>query len=105
MRVRGEVVPATAIWPNSSITVKLLLATHRAASIGEATSRVALVRLVERVRMAVSRWLASTRDSCQVAIVVVGLADCADVQLRVQSITACVATNVGGLSHMADAAT
>ena len=79
MRVRGEVVPATAIWPNSSITVKLLLATHRAASIGEATSRVALVRLVERVRMAVSRWLASTRDSCQVAIVVVGLADCADV--------------------------
>ena len=60
MWIRGEVISAAVVRADSSITVELFLTTHRAASIGEATSRITLVWLVERVRMAVSCWLATT---------------------------------------------
>ena len=108
IRVGREVVSATVARANGSITVELLLATHRAASIREATSRTPLVRLVESVRVAVSRRLAPTRDGCQVAVVVVivsRLTNGTNVQLRVQRVATVVASDVGGFSHVAHAAT
>ena len=94
MGVRGEVVSAAAARPDGSITVELLLAAHRTASVGEAAPRSTLVGLVEGVCVAVSRRLPTTRDGRHIAAVGVGLADGADVQLRVQGVVTGVATDI-----------